>query len=388
MKSQYISRNRDLAHCISFLSQTEAIAIDLEFDKNRYRYGFNLCLVQIYADGRCFLIDPLSDHLDIENLFPLLEDPAIEKVTFAFGEDLRLLHSLGCFPQHIFDLKIAASLLNYPPLSLSNLLKEVMDVETAKSSQNSNWYARPLSDRQRRYAADDVLYLLELRDRLHQEAKDRHIDTWIREENEKLDHLDFSDVDESTYIRKKDKSGLSEFEWFCYKQLLEFREELAKRFNRPNYQIIDKAYLKALVTGKATLQEWETVKGTFRKVRTPEIRNQISQLLDESAQTAHAMELSSEKPAIKPLSREEFRVQKQERTRVNRIKDELFSPIKSRIAEDYGDEAACFMLSNRSITNIIMGKVDSLESYKRALIEDYARELDKNVEPILAAISN
>lgn len=388
MKSQYISRNRDLAHCITFLSKTDAIAIDLEFDKNRYRYGFNLCLVQIFADGQCFLIDPLSEQLDIENLFPLLEDPDIEKVTFAFGEDLRLLHSLGCFPQHIFDLKIAASLLNYPPLSLSNLLKEVLDVETEKSSQNSNWYARPLSDRQRKYAADDVRYLLELRSVLNQEAADREIDSWIREENEKLEQLDYSDVDDSTYIRKKDKNGLSEFEWFRFKQLLEFREELAKRFNRPNYQIIDKNYLKELVTGAATLQEWNSVKGIFRKVRTHEIRKQISDLLAESAQTALRMELSDERPAIKPLSREECRIQRQERTRINRIKDELFSPIKSRIAEDYGDEAACFMLSNRSITNIIMGNVDSLESYKRALIEDYARELDKNVEPILAAISN
>jgi len=388
MKSQYISRNRDLAHCITFLSKTDAIAIDLEFDKNRYRYGFNLCLVQIYADGQCFLIDPLSEHLDIENLFPLLEDPDIEKVTFAFGEDLRLLHSLGCFPQHIFDLKIAASLLNYPPLSLTNLLQEVLDVETEKSSQNSNWYTRPLSDRQRKYAADDVRYLLELRRVLNQEAADREIDAWIREENEKLEQLDYSDVDDSTYIRKKDKNGLSEFEWFRFKQLLEFREELAKRFNRPNYQIIDKNYLKELATGDATLQEWSSVKGIFRKVRTHEIRKQVGDLLSQSAQTARRMELSDERPAIKPLSREECRIQRQERTRINRIKNELFSPIKSRIAEDYGDEAACFMLSNRSITNIIMGNVDSLESYKRALIEDYARELDKNVEPILAAISN
>ena len=158
-----INKADDFQSCVDSLSQKSQFSIDLEFDKNRFRYGFNLCLMQIFDGKDCYLIDPLSDDIDIKKIFPLIEDPKIEKVAFSFSEDLRLLHSLGCYPQNVYDISFAAALLNFPPVSLTKLLHMVLEIETDKSSQQSNWFKRPLSEDQKNYAAEDVIYLLQMK---------------------------------------------------------------------------------------------------------------------------------------------------------------------------------------------------------------------------------
>lgn len=163
MNIKTITEEKDLQQLASTLSQRSEFAIDLEFDRNRYRYGFDMCLMQIYDGENCYLVDPLSGNLNIKTIFPPIEDPNIQKIVFAFGEDLRLFHSLGCFPKNLYDLDAATSLLNFEPASLTNLIKEVLDVEVNSSSQQSNWYKRPLSEDQKHYAADDVLYLLDFK---------------------------------------------------------------------------------------------------------------------------------------------------------------------------------------------------------------------------------
>ena len=185
--TKYITDNAALEQCVSQLNAAESFSIDLEFDKNHYRYGFNLCLMQILCDGQCYLIDPLSKGLDIALVFPPIENPEIIKVVYTFGEDLRLLHNLGCSPKNIFDLSIAASLLDYQQASLSNILNTVLGIEVGKSAQKSNWFLRPLTDRQMQYAAEDVLHLPALKKALDQLAETRGVMPWIKEENAVVD---------------------------------------------------------------------------------------------------------------------------------------------------------------------------------------------------------
>jgi ribonuclease D len=49
---------------------------------------------------------------------------------------------------------------------LKDLLKDVLDIEISKQQQSSDWAAETLSDAQLAYAASDVLYLHQLRERL------------------------------------------------------------------------------------------------------------------------------------------------------------------------------------------------------------------------------
>lgn len=387
MTIQYITTDKQLDPCILRLNQSEEIALDLEFDKNRYRYGFNLCLVQIYADQTCFLIDPLSENIHIETLFPVLENRKIQKVVFAFGEDLRLLHSIGCFPGNIYDLNIATSLLNYPPASLSNYIEDILNLETGKSSQQSNWYRRPLSDKQKNYAAQDVLHLLDIKNIIEKEAEEKKITNWISEENEAYHRHNYADLDDNHFIKEKDKDGFSEIEWFSFKRLMEFREEIAERHNKPGYQMIDKKYLSAIVKNPRKLMEWKKIRGIYKGIKNDTIKKKISVLLKESAREARELDLSETDPAEKIPDKEEIEQQRKEREKINRIKNEYLKPVKELIGNYYGDEAASFILSNRIISKLICGEIDHLENYKKELILSCAKELDLNMDVIQDVIS-
>lgn len=382
MTIHYISSNEELDECIAYLEGADEIAIDLEFDKNRYRYGFNLCLVQLCRDENCYLVDPLSDGLEIEKLFPILEDPQVQLVVFAFGEDLRLLHTLGCFPRSIYDLNIATSLLNYEPASLTNYIAEILERDTGKSSQQSNWYTRPLTDDQKRYAAQDVLHLIDLKRVLERQAEKKGLEEWIAEENAIMDVLDFSETGDKTHIRDKDKKGLTEKEWHIFKELLEFREEVAKKYNKPSYQVIKKDYLVELAKDSRKLMKWQDTRGIFRRIKTPEYKERLTDLLREAAEEAEKLGLSDSEPAAKRLSKEEYGKLREERERVNRIKSSFFGPIKERLIKDYGKQAATFMLSNRIMAEVIRGEQE-LESYKCELVSRYARELNLDEDILL-----
>jgi ribonuclease D len=382
MTITYIDCDEQLSPYIEKINSQKEFAIDLEFDKNRYRYGFNLCLVQICINDQCLLIDPLSDRLDITSIYPALETDKIQKITFAFGEDIRLLHSLGCYPKNIYDLSIATSLLNYPQKSLVDYISEILNWDTSKSSQQSNWFKRPLSQKQMKYAAEDVLHLSELKNVLESEARDKKITDWIEEENALFNSLDYAGLDDNQYLKEKDKNDMSEVEWHLYQILIEFREETAKKWDKPSYQILHKNLLKEIVKDRQILRTWTDKKGIFKGIKTDAFKKQLVHILKAGIQEARELGLSENRPAEKPLCKKEIEQEQEMRNKINRVKKEYFVPIKNKIAEDYGKEAASFILSNRIITNMITGNVDNLECYKKNLISEYANELNLESDPL------
>lgn len=373
----------DLEEVVPIIAGAKELAIDLEFDKNRFRYGFNLCLMQIAAGDVCFVIDPLAQGVKVDPLFPVLENPEVDKLVFAFGEDLRLLHYLGCFPKGLSDLKTATSLLNYPPASLTNLLDEILDVQLGQSAQNSNWFKRPLTENQVEYAADDVRYLQALKVRVMKEARQRGIEAWVEEENAYLDTLSYADVANNEMYRTKDKLGQSEFDWFVLKRLFEFREKLAQKVNRPSYQIFHKDFLTELAKDSSAIRKWNSVKGIHRAVNNSKVRSQLQAELDAAVRDAKAQNKSKSELAIPKPSPEETRRRRAEKAEMERVKQQVFAPLKKKLIADYGENAATFMLSNRVIMDIIGGDKSSLRNYKRELLEKYAGELGLDVEQYL-----
>lgn len=374
-----ITDNATLESCINHLHTASEIAIDLEFDKNYYRFGFNLCLVQIFSGEICFLIDPLSDELEIETLFPVLENPHIQKVCFSFDEDLRLLHSLGCFPKNLYDIGIASRLLNYPSISLTNILIEELNIDPGSSSQLSNWFTRPLSSDQKNYAANDVLHLLKLKSFIDRKAADAGIQPWIEEENQALDKLNYSDLDHNTTIKEKDKQDFTEYEWHQFKKLMLWRNETAKSFNKPPFQIISKNHLANIAKDSRALMKWKKTRGIYNKIKTDDVKDELLSLLQEGAEEAERLHLSKEKPAQKSLSKEEYRQLADQKAEISKAKKLFFDPIKEKIQEQYGSETASFLLSNRIIQEIITGENGPMQPYKKKLILGYCKEL--NIDP-------
>lgn len=381
MSVQYINNTPDLESVSCKLSSAKQIAVDLEFDKNYYRYGFNLCLVQIFDGEECYLIDPISKNLDIKTIYPVLEDDSVEKITFAFGEDLRLLHSMNCFPKNIYDLDIVSSLLNYPPASLVNLIDDILEIDTGKSSQLSNWYNRPLTDQQIHYAAQDVLHLFDLKEVLNKQAKQKNITEWIAEENSVWDQLDYSGEKNNGILKDKDKKEFNEVEWHVFSELMVYREELACIVNKPSFQVIKKEYLMEVAKESRTLMNWDSAKGIYRKVKNEKTKNKLIEIVKNARQNAYELGLSESKPAKKLLTPEEMREYRNQQKRLKKVKTAFFDPIKEKIVEEYGQETAVFLFSNRIISDLVNGENGNLENYKRELLVRYTDELNlsKNI---------
>lgn len=382
-QSVVVKNAAELARAVEVLESANQISLDLEFDKNRYRYGFNLCLLQVSTADTCFLIDPLETGVQVEVLFPVLENKEIQKLVFAFGEDLRLLHSLGCFPKGLYDIKTATSLLDYPPASLTNLLHDIANIDVGKSAQNSNWCLRPLTERQLAYAAEDVVYLPQLYRIVEQKASEKGIADWIRQENEHAEGVSYADVPSVQVYRTKDKLGRSEFNWHVMKQLLLFRETLAEEVNRPGYQIIHKDYLTELAENADALRNWEKTRGIHPKVKKAEIKSRLKKVLVDAIAEATNKGYSRQNLAVPRATGEEILASKKEKARVERVKNAVFVPVKKKLKEKYGENAATYMLSNRTTVELISGQKTDLKPYKRNLLIELAEEAGVEITPYL-----
>ena len=110
-----------------------------------------------------------ADKQPCPNLVRLLADETCEKL-FHFGRfDIAMLKQhIGPVTGRIFCTKIASKLCRtYTDRhGLSDLCRELLGLDISKQQQSSDWGADVLSPAQQDYAAGDVLYLHQLKDRL------------------------------------------------------------------------------------------------------------------------------------------------------------------------------------------------------------------------------
>jgi ribonuclease D len=131
-----------------------------------------LCLVQLSSgDGNAHLVQLDRAAYEAPNLKSLLADPAVTKIFhFARFDVATLKQYLGVDTAPVYCTKIASRLTRTytDKHGLKDLIKELLGVELNKQQQSSDWGAHMLSDAQKQYAAQDVLYLHELKARLDQ----------------------------------------------------------------------------------------------------------------------------------------------------------------------------------------------------------------------------
>jgi ribonuclease D len=130
-----------------------------------------LCLVQISTgDGSAHLVQ-LDGKYDAPRLKAVLEDPAVLKIFHFARFDVAVLkHYLGANTYPLYCTKIASKLVRTytDKHGLKDILKELLGIEANKQQQSSDWGAHVLSDAQKTYAAQDVIYLHEMKTRLDQ----------------------------------------------------------------------------------------------------------------------------------------------------------------------------------------------------------------------------
>ncbi len=131
-----------------------------------------LCVVQLSSgDGNAHLVQLDRTSYDAPNLKALMTDPAVTKIFHYARFDVAVIkHYLDVDTYPIYCTKIASKLTRtYTDRhGLKDLIKELLGIELNKQQQSSDWGAHVLSDAQKQYAAQDVLYLHEMKSRLDQ----------------------------------------------------------------------------------------------------------------------------------------------------------------------------------------------------------------------------
>jgi ribonuclease D len=162
--------DRDLdATLLDRFLQAESVAVDTETMGLIYQRD-RLCLVQIYAPGLVAVIKIAKDQTAAPHLQKLMENPKITKIFhFARFDLAQLRNRLGIETTPVFCTKIASKLIRtYSSRhGLKELVFQLEGVELDKSAQSSDWgNAENLSEEQLRYAANDVRYLIRVKDKL------------------------------------------------------------------------------------------------------------------------------------------------------------------------------------------------------------------------------
>jgi ribonuclease D len=149
--------------------QAESIAVDTETMGLNYHRD-RLCLVQLFSPGLLTVIRIAKGQITAPNLQQVMTSTNVTKVFhFARFDMAQLRHRLGIETQPIFCTKIASKLIRtYSSRhGLKELVSQLEGVELDKSAQCSDWGdAEHLSPEQLRYAANDVRYLISMRQKL------------------------------------------------------------------------------------------------------------------------------------------------------------------------------------------------------------------------------
>ncbi len=142
---------------------TETMGLQLPRDR--------LCLVQISdggGDEHLVRFAPGSDYA-APNLKAVLTDPARLKLYHFARFDLASIQAyLGVMAAPVYCTKTASRLVRtYTDRhGLKDLVRELLGLEISKQQQSSDWGAAELSDPQKDYAASDVRYLHQLKEKL------------------------------------------------------------------------------------------------------------------------------------------------------------------------------------------------------------------------------
>ena len=135
-----------------------------------------LCLIQISAgNGDAHLIkiekSIASPQQKYKNLKKVLQNKNILKIFHFARFDLAALNFYVCKVEgNIWCTKIASKLSRTytNKHGLSDLTKELLSIEISKEQQSSNWGNKLISEKQKKYASNDVLYLHNLKEKLEE----------------------------------------------------------------------------------------------------------------------------------------------------------------------------------------------------------------------------
>jgi ribonuclease D len=235
---EYVDSQKLLEKLAKKVKSVDVVYFDMEVD-NMYHYHTQICLLQLLIGSTCYLVDPLSG-ITIKNLLAQLKKKLL--VIHGSDFDLRMLYQMYQFtPDRIFDTMIAAQLTGKTEFSLAALVKHYFNITMNKKFQRADWSKRPLSSSMIYYAAQDTIYLPDLKDYLTRELADRKRLGWLEEwcRNLIISAQSEKKSDPDLVWRIKGSSKLEPRQLCVLKAAWKWRDKTAKSKNKAPYKILN-----------------------------------------------------------------------------------------------------------------------------------------------------
>jgi len=247
--ARWVDVPEGLAEVASACQEAGWLALDTEAD-SLHSYFHKVCLIQVTAGTRSFLLDPLA--LPRESLAPLWEvvgDPALPVLMHGADYDLRVLdRDHGARVLGLRDTQIMAQLLGEPRTGLATLLENELGVLVDKGGQRADWSQRPLPPALLRYAAADTAHLEALTRKLRERLDALGRWGWALEEFERLEKVRYvaPEADPLAFDRLEGAKGLEREGRDRLYSLHQWREREAMRLDIPPFKVLGPRPMVAL----------------------------------------------------------------------------------------------------------------------------------------------
>ncbi len=273
----FITNQDDLERFVKRAMEAPLLAIDTEFLREKTYYP-RLCLLQMATPDEVVIVDPFTIK-DLSVLKPVLESQSTLKLFHAGSQDMEILYrECGVVAHPVFDTQVAAALLGHTQqIGYGTLVNNLCGVSLKKLDSYTDWSKRPLSQSQVEYAADDVIYLPEMYNKMDEQLKKLGRRNWLDADFREMENPDRYNIDVYDRFRRlKRVSQLNPRQLSGARELAAWREQFAQRVNIPRKWVItDEQIVEACKREAETIDELFMVRGVSDKVSLNDAREMV-----------------------------------------------------------------------------------------------------------------
>ncbi len=246
MNVNLITDKFDINLFLDEINKTKTLSVDTEFIRENTYYPI-LSLIQVGVNNQVFIFDCLNETNDYKYLINIFQEHEYLKIFHDAEQDIEIINDYFSIElKNFFDTQLANAFIDFEHhISYKNLVKKYLGIDIDKELQTSNWLKRPLSSKQVRYAANDVIYLEKIYLKISKLLANQKKQSWYAEELKCIEKEIFNKkepINSWKKIRIKDFSGINQ-ELFI--NLSKYREEICRERNIPkNWFLSDKNIIK------------------------------------------------------------------------------------------------------------------------------------------------
>jgi ribonuclease D len=264
-----IADTKSLAEFCKKMAETEYVTVDTEFMREK-TYWARLCLVQVAGPDEAQAIDALADGIDLKPLFQLMADKKVLKVFHAARQDLEIFyHLMKKLPEPVVDTQVAAMVCGFgDSVGYETLVSKLTrGARIDKGSRFTDWSLRPLSDRQVKYALDDVTHLRPVYEKLRSKLEANGHADWLEEEMALLTNpKTYAAEPDQAYRRIKTRGGNPRF-LAVLKEVAAWREREAQQLDLPRNRVLrDEALVEIAHHAPGSIEDLARTRGLGKRL--------------------------------------------------------------------------------------------------------------------------